>query len=414
MVVQLRRTLTENIRDAAEITATSIADTIAQDELRHVIPGGEDDEFVQVIDPEDGVVASTANLPDPTPVVDIQPQQMMQVDGLPFGEGWPFVVVAEDAESRSGAQLVVVGRTLEPVAESTGLVIGSVAVGIPILMLVVAAVTWVVVGRALARSRRSGARCRPSPVTASTDGAGAAGRRRDRPPGDHDEHDARSSRGGTGSPAASRLRRLARAQVTDRGDPPTRRGRPGPSRGVRRPELAEVVLAEDLRLQRMVEDLLLLTKIDEGTLALRRSQVDLDDIVLAEATRLRAADTGIRVDTRAVSACRVLGDEAHLERLVRTSPTTRSGMRGERSRCRSTRSVTTRCYDRRRRLRRPDARPGTYLRAVREAGRGARSRLGRHRPRLGDRPRDRQRASRHGHGIGRSDRGRSVRGDDPA
>ena len=77
------------------------------------------------------------------------------------------------------------------------------------------------------------------------------------------------------------------------------------------------MLAEDLRLQRMVEDLLLLTKIDEGTLALRRSQVDLDDIVLAEATRLRAADTGIRVDTRAVSACRVLGDEAHLERLVR-------------------------------------------------------------------------------------------------
>ena len=76
------------------------------------------------------------------------------------------------------------------------------------------------------------------------------------------------------------------------------------------------MLAEDLR-QRMVEDLLLLTKIDEGTLALRRSQVDLDDIVLAEATRLRAADTGIRVDTRAVSACRVLGDEAHLERLVR-------------------------------------------------------------------------------------------------
>ena len=32
MVVQPRRTLTENIRDAAEITATSIADTIAQDE----------------------------------------------------------------------------------------------------------------------------------------------------------------------------------------------------------------------------------------------------------------------------------------------------------------------------------------------------------------------------------------------
>ena len=126
----------------------------------------------------------------------------------------------------------------------------------------------------------------------------------------------------------------------------------------------------------MVEDLLLLTKIDEGTLALRRSQVDLDDIVLAEATRLRAADTGIRVDTRAVSACRVLGDEAHLERLVRNL--TDNAIRHAR------RAITVSLYqvgddaahDRRRRLRRPDARPGTYLRAVREAGRGARSRLG--------------------------------------
>ena len=82
-------------------------------------------------------------------------------------------------------------------------------------------------------------------------------------------------------------------------------------------ELAEVVLAEDLRLQRMVEDLLLLTRIDEGTLALRRSQVDLDDIVLAEASRLRAASTDVRIDTRGVSAGRVLGDATHLDRLVR-------------------------------------------------------------------------------------------------
>ena len=34
-------------------------------------------------------------------------------------------------------------------------------------------------------------------------------------------------------------------------------------------ELAEIVLDEDARLQRLVEDLLLLTRIDEGTLALR-------------------------------------------------------------------------------------------------------------------------------------------------
>ena len=48
-------------------------------------------------------------------------------------------------------------------------------------------------------------------------------------------------------------------------------------------ELAETVLAEDLRLQRLVEDLLLLTRADEHTLALRRRPVDLDDLVFDEA-----------------------------------------------------------------------------------------------------------------------------------
>src|SRR4030095_16359820 len=40
-------------------------------------------------------------------------------------------------------------------------------------------------------------------------------------------------------------------------------------------ELAETVLAEDLRLQRLAEDLLLLTRADEHTLALHRRPGDL-------------------------------------------------------------------------------------------------------------------------------------------
>jgi signal transduction histidine kinase len=71
-------------------------------------------------------------------------------------------------------------------------------------------------------------------------------------------------------------------------------------------ELAGTVLAEDLRLQRLAEDLLLLTRADEHTLALRRRPVDLDDLVFDEARRVRGA-TGLRVDTTAVSAGRVEG-----------------------------------------------------------------------------------------------------------
>ena len=82
-------------------------------------------------------------------------------------------------------------------------------------------------------------------------------------------------------------------------------------------QLAEIVLAEDLRLQHIVEDLLLLTRMDEGTVDLRRREVDLDDIVFEEAARLRASAGDLRVDTSKVSSGRVRGDESHLDRLVR-------------------------------------------------------------------------------------------------
>jgi signal transduction histidine kinase len=81
-------------------------------------------------------------------------------------------------------------------------------------------------------------------------------------------------------------------------------------------EFAEVVLEEDALLQRIVEDLLLLTRVDEGTVELRMVPVDLDDLVFEEASRLRAS-TDLRVDSASVSAGRVIGDRGHLERLIR-------------------------------------------------------------------------------------------------
>ena len=81
-------------------------------------------------------------------------------------------------------------------------------------------------------------------------------------------------------------------------------------------ELAGIVLEEDVRLQRIVEDLLLLTRVDEGTLQLRKAPVDLDDLMFEEAARLRAT-TRLRIDSAGVSAGRVIGDRGRLERLLR-------------------------------------------------------------------------------------------------
>ncbi len=81
-------------------------------------------------------------------------------------------------------------------------------------------------------------------------------------------------------------------------------------------ELAPDLLAENQRMQRLVSDLLLLAQADEGGVRHRHQPVDLDDILLAEAVRVRSRGS-IAVDTSAVSAGRTVGDAGRLSRLVR-------------------------------------------------------------------------------------------------
>ena len=83
-------------------------------------------------------------------------------------------------------------------------------------------------------------------------------------------------------------------------------------------QTAAEVLDEDLRMQRLVDDLLLLARRDGRTGApvglVERSLVDLDDIALGESHRV---STRIRVDTSGISAGQVRGDEDQLARVVR-------------------------------------------------------------------------------------------------
>jgi signal transduction histidine kinase len=80
-------------------------------------------------------------------------------------------------------------------------------------------------------------------------------------------------------------------------------------------DLARTVLDEDLRVQRLVEDLLLLARMDERTAEARPQEVDLDDVVFQEVERVRQVD-GTTIDASGVSAGRVLGDGRRLTRLV--------------------------------------------------------------------------------------------------
>jgi signal transduction histidine kinase len=74
--------------------------------------------------------------------------------------------------------------------------------------------------------------------------------------------------------------------------------------------------AESDRLGRLVADLLLLARVDEHGLVLRRADVDLDDLAYAERDRLAARHPTLRVRLD-VHPARVTGDAHHLAQALR-------------------------------------------------------------------------------------------------
>jgi signal transduction histidine kinase len=88
-----------------------------------------------------------------------------------------------------------------------------------------------------------------------------------------------------------------------------------------RPELMdndlidESLLPEARRMRQLIEDLLLLARSDEDAMELRRDDVDVDDLLLAEASRLRAIGS-VHTVTH-IQPCRAVGDRVALARVVR-------------------------------------------------------------------------------------------------
>ena len=228
---------------------------------------------------------------------------------------------------------------MEDIDESVEIVTFWLLIGVPVLLLVVGGTTWFVVGRALAPVEAirqevdaiSGAELyRRVPQPGSDDEIGRlattmnlmldrleASQARQRRFISDASHELRS-------PVAS-IRQYAEVALAHPGR-------------VSSSELAENVLADDLRVQHLVDDLLLLTLADEQMLGLSTRPVDVDDLVFAEARRLRDT-TALSIDTHAVSAGQVAGDARGWLASCATLPTTLLATPPAQSRSRST-SVT--------------------------------------------------------------------------
>lgn len=312
----MRAILAEEVASAAELRAAEVrAQLVNGDEQPLGSAADADEALVQVLNERGEVIASSPNMAGRPAVADVSPGESVEV-ATPL-EPAPFVIAAAAMSAPEGRATVLVGRSLDDVVEATRVVIGLLAAGLPMLLALVALVTWTVVGRALApvdaiRHEVDAISAtqlhRRVPEPAKGDEIGRLAGTMNRMLGRLEDSHARQQRFVSDashelrSPLAT-IRQHAEVALLHPDVTPTA-------------ELADTVLAEGLRMQRLVDDLLLLARADENSLSLQHDEVDLDDLVLDEARRL-ADTTGLRIDGGGVSAARVRGDRASLARLLR-------------------------------------------------------------------------------------------------
>ncbi|MDI6105675.1 ATP-binding protein [Actinoplanes sp. NEAU-A12] len=308
LVLMARSSLRGGIETAAEERAAVLAAQIQTSGLPSAAGDDDDDDDVlwQVRDGAGAVVRSSRPLAAPLPA---GPSGQVRLPG----QDDPFVIVTGDA----GAYTVVVAASLDEVDDATGALVTPLAIGVPLVLMLVGGVTWLVVTRALApveRIRReveeiTGERLdRRVPEPASRDEVHRLARTMNRMLARLEDSRERQQRF-----VADASHELRSPLAGIRQAAEVARSHPG---ALSEGELAEAVLEESGRMERLVEQLLLLTRTGgAGAGARPRQDVDVDDLALAEARRVRR--TGLTVDSSGVGAGRVRGDRSALAQVVR-------------------------------------------------------------------------------------------------
>jgi signal transduction histidine kinase len=272
---------------------------------------------VQVIAADGRVVQRSASAPD-TPMVPLAEIG----DGLHIGipeHTSPFGRIrfsAETVNAPDGRYTVLVGEGSQGISSTVKTVIAALAVAAPIVIVVSAGATYLLV----ARSMRSVDAIRSRVAEISTSDL----TERVPVPESRDEIAALAE---TMNEMLARIEAGHAAQKRFVGDASHELRSPlatiisALEVAVAHPELLDKDLAagtlipEAHRMQALVDDLLLLARADERGLAIRSEDVDLDDLVEAEAQRLRR-ETSLEVDTD-LTPTRVVGDATALSRVLR-------------------------------------------------------------------------------------------------
>lgn len=281
---------------------------------------GEGDGVGQVFTRDGTVLAASPNVAGRAPITGdaAGPRPTMRVlRGAPDdAETEDYRVWTSTASSPQGPVTVVVGASLESVSEASRTLRRDLAVGVPLLVLLVATGTWVLVGRTLrpVEDIRTEVAAiseedldRRVPVPPSDDEVGRLavtmngmlerlqeGSRRQRDFVADASHELQSP--------LTALRTQLETALAGHGDA--------------WPDAARPLLADTAEMERLVHDLLYLARVSDASVPRSRRLLDLDDLVLEEVARIRPT-TSLEVSTTEVSAAPVVGDEEDLRRLVR-------------------------------------------------------------------------------------------------
>ncbi len=313
----IRSELVDTADDAGMDSAEDVAELIKNEEIpQTLVPTEEIAAAVQIV--QNGrVIATTPNAQGSTPFLKIKQKPFERTvyerAVLPYDEDGPVRVIALGAPTPSGTVDIFVAVDIEDVVEVMD-VAGDIGLGgLIVLVAIIAALLWGVIGRTLA------------PVNAIRERAqeitGARLHQRVPEPAGHDEifalartinemlarledsarrqeafvadaaHELRS-------PIASLQARLETATRRDGGDE----------------AMTQDLLRETVRMGRLVDHLLLLARSDAGTMNAERVPVDMDEVVRES---IATVDTTVPITTGAVEPVQVPGQPDLLEHVVR-------------------------------------------------------------------------------------------------
>jgi signal transduction histidine kinase len=317
-----RSLLTRGIDEALRQRADNLQPDIEAGAFGTELPGEGDheDSFLQLVDDRGAVVAATANVRGMAAAVPPLPRGAEARFRAVFDvalSAQKFRVLASPVRSGSGGRTLVVAKNLDDVNESVRILTASLALAIPVVVALLAFLVWWLTGRVL----------RPVEAIRSEVASIQATElhRRVPVPGTYDEISrlARTMNAMLDrvEHAIERQRRFV-ADASHELRSPLTRIRADLEVAIAYPDTLDPetvyrgLLADTIGLQELVDDLLLHARLGSGSTSRPRAQVDLDDLLLTEAWRLRERSL-VRVDTSAVSAARVLGDAKQLDRAIR-------------------------------------------------------------------------------------------------